>query len=610
VGIKLTVYNTSTISQSEKLSVNQETVYRREIEIELSNLQNQVEQFLTISEDDFLNIGGKLREYQNFSNRVNNHAKKIIEAIGTDIVTAGMDKLSGLFNTIGKHFEEASETIEKDKQDLQNIHNKLSYIEDSLSGFDKIVKTLRMLGIAAKIESARLNISDGGFFLLAETVDKMSTQIGERKKVIKDKTNGLLLHLAKSLGELVNLAVEQDKQNKRFDESTVHSLETFKHKNLVCATAIGEIKVVGAKLTIYLGNIVQDIQFHDIARQQLQHVDEALEEMKAKATGIAENDVEDFSYIHDNLELQSRQLSGTLANFTKSVLSIIGSLHEVEAGVDELFEESRKIISTDSTSGNLHQEMIKENLCFIKKGLEENIIIEKNLDKSIEEIVTIVNDLARQIGMIEEVGSEIELVALNAQIKAAHLGKEGASLGVLAEAIQKLSFEAKEQTEQTNEVLVTIDKLSGALRSELIASRQQTTSRLLETTIQELNQLVGSIKMVEEKSMDESKALDGIVKLFKDELKITVQNINIHIAAEQMLNPIISGFDQITNYLEKQYNIASKREHNTRKNASKYTMMSEREIHNNYTNTSADLSIMMETSKSDNDGLDDNIELF
>ena len=166
MGIRLTVYNNIGISESEKLSINQESVYRKEIEIELSNLQNQVEQFLTISEDDFLNIGSKLRDYQNFSNRVNIQAKKIIEAIGTEILDAGMDKLSKLFGVIGIHFAEAFETIEKDRQDLQNIHDKLSYIEDNLSGFDKIVKTLRMLGIATKIESAQLNLMDGGFFLL------------------------------------------------------------------------------------------------------------------------------------------------------------------------------------------------------------------------------------------------------------------------------------------------------------------------------------------------------------------------------------------------------------------------------------------------------------
>jgi len=35
VGIRLTVYNNIGISESEKLSINQESVYRKEIEIEL-----------------------------------------------------------------------------------------------------------------------------------------------------------------------------------------------------------------------------------------------------------------------------------------------------------------------------------------------------------------------------------------------------------------------------------------------------------------------------------------------------------------------------------------------------------------------------------------------
>lgn len=593
--------------------MSQEVIYHKEIVAELGNLKKQLEQFLVISEDDFLNIGSKLRDYQNFSKRVNNHSQNIVEVIGNEILIAGMDKLSSLFGKIGQHFVEASETIEKDKIDLKDIYDKLSHIEGSLSGFDKIVKTLRMLGIAAKIESARLNLVDSGFFLLAETVDKMSTQIGDRKHLIKDKSNKLLDHLLKSLNELQNLAIDQEKQNKTFDESTANSLEKFKQKNLVCANAIGEIKFIGTKLTDYLMNIVQTIQIHDIARQQLQHVNESLDEMIESASGIDdenEENIEVYSYIHDNLELQSRQLKGTLDSFTKSVFSIIQNLREVESGAEDIYEESRKIIGSDSKSENLHQSMIKENLEFIKTGLEENIIIDKNLDNSIIEIVTIVNDLAKQIDIIEEIGTEIELVALNAQIKAAHLGKEGASLGVLAEAIQKLSFEAKGQTEQTFKVLMAIDSLSSALRSEVSSSRQQTTSKLLETTIEELNMLVNSIKNVEVGAMNETKELESIIKLFKNELKSTVNNINIHTAAEQILGEVIFGFDQISENLKQQYNIQSHRDLNTKRNVSKYTMMSEREIHTDYTNKSNNQNNLLGSPKPDNDGLDDNIELF
>jgi|GEM_PF-3014152 len=593
--------------------MSQEVINHREIVAELGNLKKQLEQFLVISEDDFLNIGSKLRDYQNFSNKVNNHSQNIVEVIGNEILTAGMDKLSSLFGKIGQHFVEASETIEKDKIDLKEIYDKLSHIEGSLTGFDKIVKTLRMLGIAAKIESARLNLVDSGFYLLAETVDKMSSQIGDRKNLIKDKSNKLLDHLLKSLNELQNLAIDQEKQNRTFDESTKNSLEKFKQKNLVCANAIGEIKFIGTKLTDYLMNIVQTIQIHDIARQQLQHVNESLDEMIESANGIDnenEEDIEIYSFIHDNLELQSRQLKGTLENFTKSVYSIIQNLREVESGAEDIFGESRKIIGSDSKSENLHQSMIKDNLEFIKTGLEENIIIDKNLDNSIVEIVTIVNDLAKQIDIIEEIGTEIELVALNAQIKAAHLGKEGASLGVLAEAIQKLSFEAKGQTEQTFKVLMTIDSLSSALRSEVSSSRQQTTSKLLETTIEELNLLVNSIKNVEVGAMNETKELESIIKLFKSELKSTVNNINIHTAAEQILGEVIFGFDQIADNLKQQYNIQSHRDLNTKRNISKYTMMSEREIHTDYTHKSNNQNNLLSLPQPDNDGLDDNIELF
>ena len=97
---------------------------------------------------------------------VNENAKIVIGIIENDILIAGMGKLSNLFGIIGTHFKEVSVTIEKDKLGLQNIYYKLSKIEESFSGFDKIVKTLRMLGIATKIESAQLNLMDGGFFLL------------------------------------------------------------------------------------------------------------------------------------------------------------------------------------------------------------------------------------------------------------------------------------------------------------------------------------------------------------------------------------------------------------------------------------------------------------
>lgn len=584
--------------------------YRKELAQSLNNLFKQVEEFLVISEDDFLAIGGKLREYQSHCKKVNELAKIIIEAIGTDILSAGISKLSGLFASIGTHYENAQETIAKDGNDLNNILTKLTAIENSLAGFDKIVKTLRMLGIASKIESARLNLMDGGFFLLAETVDKMSAQIGERKKEILKKSSSLLVQLKKSLKDLSGLSAEQETQITAFKQSTETSLTMFQQKNQTCASAIGEIKGIGTKLTESLMNIVQSIQFHDITRQQLQHVQEALEELEQKLFDDTEDDLTVFSHVHDNIELQTRQLSGTLTNFNDSVYAIIESLQEVEKGTDRLFEHSSKIICNDQKKENTHHDMFERDLIFITEGLQKSLVIDQNLDESIADIVLIITDLAKQIDSIEEIGTEIELVALNARVKAAHLGIDGAALGVLAEAIQKLSFEAKTQTAETFKALITIDKLSGELRSELTSSRHQTANNLLVTTVEELNSMVASIKKVEETALLETIKLDNIVKLFKNELQTTVDNISIHASAERMLTPVIQEFDQITRELKSRYNIVSQRHSNTEHSIKKYTMMSERQIHTNYTSASSEITNRLAPPKKEDEDLDDNIELF
>ena len=51
-------------------------------------------------------------------------------------------------------------------------------------------------------------------------------------------------------------------------------------------------------------------------------------------------------------------------------------------------------------------------------------------------------DVSGSVNDIEEIGAEIQLIALNARIKTAHTGDEGAPLGVIAEAIQRLSSDA------------------------------------------------------------------------------------------------------------------------------------------------------------------------
>ncbi|HEY3389219.1 MAG TPA: hypothetical protein VGK38_06575, partial [Prolixibacteraceae bacterium] len=445
---------------------------------------------------------------------------------------------------------------------------------------------------------------------LAETVEKMSVQIGQQKNSIKLKSNNLSQHVAKSLGDMSGLAAEQEIQNTKFKNSVESSLESFKQKNLVCVNATSEINVVGTKLTEYLRNIVEVIQFHDITRQQLQHVSEVIAELELKISEDLENNDDLFSNIYDNSQLQASQLYNTLQDFTKSVLSIIQSLQEVETGTHQLFELTRKIIGSESSRNNNRGDFFEQELLYITDGLHKSILIENNLDASISDILDVVIDLVKQIETIEEVGDEIALIALNARVKAIHLGSDGEALSVLAEAIQKLSIEAKDQTIEIFDLLKSVDNLSGNMRSEFTSAHHQSSVQLMNTSIEEINNLVVSIKNVENTAMAQVNQLDQIVNSFNNKLQNDISNITVHDSAELLLTPLTDSLHSIANDLQSRYNIDSQRVKNTHNIIGRYTMQSEREVHTNFTKSSDDVSGRIGTPGNDADCLGDNIELF
>ena len=142
----------------------------------------------TNSEKDFLEIGNKLRKFSDTSNKLTHIATQAADAVSDDILQKGISDLKEFLTEFRSYLKSSLGEIINDKSELQKILPSIEAIYDQISGFDKIVKNLRMLGISTKIESARLGTEDQGFYALAETVDKLSGMIKEKAEVILKKS--------------------------------------------------------------------------------------------------------------------------------------------------------------------------------------------------------------------------------------------------------------------------------------------------------------------------------------------------------------------------------------------------------------------------------------
>lgn len=224
--------------------------------------------------------------------------------------------------------------------------------------------------------------------------------------------------------------------------------------------------------------------------------------------------------------------------------------------------------------------------------------------------MSIVDDLSTYVSEIEEVGSEIEIIALNARVKAAHFGTNGSALGVLAESIQRLSLEAKQQTVSTADILENIISGSKKLRNDLESKNENSQQANVSSAIQKINELLGSMKSVETNTNERVELIKENVGALKNKIDIAKNGITIHEDAENVIGLIINELNNTVDFIRSNFELQSNRRENTKNIYAKYTMQSERKIHENFSERENPVFSEAAQPVANEKSFGDNIELF
>ncbi|MFH0733503.1 MAG: hypothetical protein V1773_02900 [bacterium] len=564
------------------------------------------------SEKMFLEIGQKLYNYLNSSKTITELSSQAASSISERVLKKGVSEISILLEQLEHHFSESISEIEKDKRELSSIFQKIEIIIDEISSFKKIVKHLKVLGISTKIEIARLGTDDKGFSALVQNVDRLSDVIETKALNISAKANFLASEITRTILDLEKLEKEQKKQSTIVLSSALLSLQGFKEQYNGNSIHIENIFNSSKNITKGIGDVVVAIQFHDITRQQMEHVITNIADLKDKIDfDESENEDDSFGMIYDVCELQSVQLNNSISEFGNAVEEIIISLGGIENSVTTIFEETEFLFSGDNKiQGNCLENMRKE-LLIISEELKKNAKVEQQLNESIKSVVEVVDDLSAFVIEIENIGDEIEIIAINAIIKAAHVGNEGSALGILAEAIQKLSIEAKFETGSITKKLGFVNDATRLLRANLEQSTTDEKSDTITATNQNINLMVNSIINVEGETKKIFAHLKNDILSLRQEIKLTIRSINFHNEIIKTINDVILGLRSIVTELYPLVKHTNKRKMDEHIILNKYTMHSEREIHRKFiAGKNSAKTKLNKTSKSNDNDLGDNVELF
>lgn len=573
----------------------------------------QLQQLAGSTESDFLHIGNRLQEFLHDARRLSTESEKLGCIAAEQVLETSIQELRSLLGQFSVHLNQSSVDIKSDTGELYQILDRVTTITETLTSFKTIISQMRMLGIATKIESARLGNNDAGFTVIAENVEKLSTFINEKTASIVGKAQLLLSEINRSKQELSKLENEQSAQADIILRNTNQALSEFQEKYSAAAASTARIASEVQDVQKNISSVITSLQSHDITRQKIEHVAEALHQLPDEDAIEDEQSIREKSGMYyDVCQLQVSHLKDVHDEFRNAVLQIIEHMRNLEDDVENIFNSITGVIGTEAILGKESLGMIRKEFDSILTGLSKNTNIGQEVTASIKLIVGIVDELAEQVVEIEEVGTEIEIIALNAIVKAAQTGKNGAALGVLAQSIQKLSLETKERTHAVIEVLGLISSISQSLKERMetqVVHEQQDTNATMDARIGEILHPIESL-------CDNSEGVLSKLRLMTNNLKQAIEKeirgITVHEIVGRTLTSIISDMEDAVMHTKKSGHLSSNRSKNTSKLFARYTMHSERKLHQQFTNQGQHTKESLRTKENKTAATEfgDNVELF
>lgn len=427
-------------------------------------------------EQDFLDLGEALYALQASCEDISRTAHGLVDCTSAQGMHAKLNALSEELQSLTD--DKARAAGHQSLEEIDGVVRIVDELSDILSAFSKIVKHLSMLGIATRIESARLGADGRGFTTLADDVEKLAHQIVDHCAGIAGRIETLRGHVQSARQHNLSILTTQEQCHEVIGRQLGANIAALSDMAVCSAEVSRELSRSAGEIAADIGQAVRSMQSHDIVRQQIEHAEHALHEtadmIDAEASDEAEAATlqELVAFVADVLTLQTSQIGSADQHFTEAAESLRSSLTSLAGRIRSIGVAISGIAGDGVSETPLSR--LEAGVATVKSELGDFAGQGEALGNIMDSVVETISGMGGAIEAIEEVGAEIELIAINASIKAAHTGSAGAALGVLALAIQRLSADARDQTNAVARILGDIASASKGLQENAGRYNDQT----------------------------------------------------------------------------------------------------------------------------------------
>jgi len=400
------------------------------------------------TESYFLEIGAKLSEFIGAVSKISTELTALV-----DLISGGreLNTSKALAQALDSFVAMRTRYADRNGR-LAGLLREVASFRKALTGFEQTVVTFQIIGVLTRIESTELGAVGSGFTNLAEELESMAGQV-QAKIDIALKIGERLIPPIESA--MRNIAAIEEQQVYDLSEA-LGSLSSFRDIQDRARDSSVRLGLQFDIISAAFKKLIVSIQFHDITRQQVEHVIEVLRRVGSEyndAVGANSNARRSVASV---LELQSAQLAHAADKFAESVASVAQNLNEIASHIGALAGESRTLSGASANQKDTFF-LQMEHGCIVILGHVRRLteadaatrVTNSGLGGTIEQMG----------GAIEEIRiAEVEMhrMAVNAGVHASQIGVPGNALSVLAGAMQERAFESSERSERLLEGLSSI----------------------------------------------------------------------------------------------------------------------------------------------------------
>jgi hypothetical protein len=420
------------------------------------------------TERDFLAVGEKLIEFRSTARRVASEMAALTELISGEQGRNASHALSRML----EHSKEMDARIERSGQALEHVHDLSSRIRRAFSGLHNTVSVFRTLCTLTQIETSRLGHSGADFGDLAAEVRPLSESIQSSGEGVLEASSRLDQSIQTAMRSGSELRARQLKELPALIAEVIDSLRSMdevrqRAAELSARQAAQYEAVCGA-----VDDVVKSVQFHDITRQQIEHVVHALGQLRSQGEGGRGSRGSLPSGARAVLALQSSQLSGAAGIFASSLERMERDLESIAGRVQNMAQGSRTLMGISAGDQDSFFLRLEGHFTAILKMLGTCTTAQEEMGSTAANLAETIGGMRESVAEIRRIEIRIRRIATNATIRATHIGAAGDALNVIAEVMQGLALDSNTNTE---DVAGALDAMNDAA-SRVSGGRDQAES--------------------------------------------------------------------------------------------------------------------------------------